>query len=151
MITKIITAEQYADGIVRLPKSGTFLEASNDGHNWVKRYFVQLSPDSKRPFICVDIKKNIHFPATKGNLYAYIKIDTYEVDDIVMNDDKLVTRDGLYETYKDKNSGNYYWQRTNFAQSQGIEEMWYLKWIDKVYMSVESIEQSVNLLNKLTK
>ncbi len=148
MIDRIIKAEDYKAG-VRLPKRGTFLQVSNDGANWEHKYFIQLETDQKRPFVCVDMERDIHFPASRGKLYSIIRVSEYEVDDIIMFEKKFLTRDNLYETSMDPNSRNYYWDRTSHARSIGMKMFFLNKVNDVIYVNSNFIEHAVKILNNL--
>jgi hypothetical protein len=154
MVDRLITAELYKEGLVSLPKKGSFVDASNDDINWQKLYFVQLDTDDKMPFVCVDMKKDVHFPATKGNRFSRMRITEYDVDDLVLFEEsptkkKFITRDQMYETQMDKNTRNSYWQRTPHASGVGAEYLWCNRLRDIVFITTDYAEKAVKILNGL--
>ena len=152
MINKIISVEDYKNGS-KLPKRGSCIDASNDGLEWQTLHFVQLDTHKTDPFVCVNLKKDIHFPASKGSNFSYIRYKLYDVHDLVLFGDtlekKFITRDRLYETKIDKNSRNNYWQRTLYATGIGTEHLWSSALRDLVIVDINNAEKAVEVLNNL--
>lgn len=134
---------------IELPTRGSKIKASNDLISWEEKYYVQLDTSNETPFICVEMERDIHLPASRGKKYKYISRSVYEVTDLVQHNDYFITRDNLYITEKDKINHKVYWQRTDFAKQIGITSYFLNK--EKHEVDIKNIKRSIELLNKITK
>lgn len=147
MRTCLVKSSDVNNG--KIPKRATFVKASNDGINWEPKYYVQLETDSDKPFVCVDMERDIHFPASRGKKFSMMRHDVYEVDDIILFDKKFLTRDKLYETIMEPNSRNHYWDRTAYAKTIGTNFLFTNKLRDIIDVSQLGAEKAVEILNNL--
>lgn len=133
----------------KIPRRGSYIQASNDGVNWQHLYFIQLDTDENKPFVCVEMERDIHFPALRGKKFSMLKWHEYEVCDIILFEKKFITRDQLYESKMEPNSRNYYWDFSSQAKKAGAGTLFVNKLRDTLDVNIRGVEKAVEILNNI--
>jgi hypothetical protein len=148
METTLITTESYRENGI-LPKRGKSVLVSDNGVDWSKSYFVQIDDKNRNnPFLCVDAHTLIEFPYSKGIRWSMMKMMEYTIDDIILMNGSFKTRDGMYITEVDRNSGYSYWQYTSKGREAGVEFVWNHKASDFLHANEHGIDKALLILNK---
>ena len=151
MDIEILTNEQYIKKqLISLPKKGKSLLASDDGITWCNVYYVDIDARNiNAPFICVEKSGDIDYPYSRGVHWKQLKLIEYTIEDVVLINGNLHTIDGLYKTYKEHYTGHSYWHQTSEGKTRGANFIWNHKGFDYIDASVNGVENSIKILNKL--